>query len=1140
MRSSGRKFFKRVFVVCVIILAIPVLLVAVCGLVLRSGAAGELVRPYLSEIPLDGEIAYSDISGSALRIPRLTVCVDSLRIIYPHEKYDSLYSSHSEISMEGRGEVMDTLASAASVEVGLNLFQLMRGKICLSSADVRGLRVFVHQYDTLTANWNIFSSESEEDTTKKFVMPDIKISHLRMGDEDTRVVFCSGPAKLELGLDISEISLDRKVRMMDLNMNMLATANCKDVKGITAPVVMDGIVGLKTGRNGVSILVRELHADMLDIPMEASGMFRMADSRMNIDAEVNLPNCPLGRICSKYGPIFTSEARRIKSDAILTLDITSKGVLDKTEGLYPQTDVAVSIPHSNITYKGVVENGSFDMTASASLSPQRVLSANVDDICINGAGVNLTASAKASDILGEGLQFSADMDSKIRLGSLMNLLLGDNGYKVQADGMFAMTFDAKDITRAQLTEAGFLDADFKLHIAGDTLKLNVPGNDLSGQLLAPDISIHTMKSLVEEGSNALAIRAKVDSMNMVTRGQFIRGKNLLLLAQDASKNITNYKVIPPLSAVVKADMFAMRGADSALVAMFGMDNRLVIKPLDENGELVPDVNMESGFSRFLYITPREKASMKDINMTVAARQVLHRESKLRKGRNGKMYVDSLRVPEYVRDAGFLDEKIYFTLSDALQKSMDEWNPSGHMTVGGGVYITPIFPLKNSFRDVDMAFSVDRVKLAHVAGFTGSTDMTLSATATGLRKLMTGHGRGYMQAKVEASSHNINLNEILDALHSAQTEKIKIVSVDSLESTEDFISAMTDTTVTAPQGKKPEGSVPLLMVPGYIGADVQLNADNLHFSDINFTGVHLGVLMKDRTVQLSDIRALSDIGNAKMDAFYSTKSKSDINLGYDIHLSDVRAEKVISLMPEPLETIPALQGSLDVNMAATCKVDTNMNVILPSMNGLAKVTGRNLMLDNYGSLERVARLLMFKDTKSAHIDDMTIQAIMSDNKLEVFPFLLGIDRYKLALTGLQDFSRDFTYHVSVLKSPLPFVFGLKVYGESFDAVKVRLEKPQYRTTVLPAFDDQMDEMQINLVTTIKDIYNRSVDVAVKEMARSKDAIHSHREEYTYDENSDTQLLSASEMKQYDLEMIKMEAEEETEMLSAEIDEILAGL
>ena len=1140
-KRPGRKIFKGLCIAVIIVLAIPVLIVTVCGLMLRSGVVGDMVRPYLYDVVKEGKISYSNISGTALRIPNLTVTVDSLSVTYPHDMFDSLRAPSSSMANEGRGDAEDTLASAAFVRIGLNMLQLMRGKICLSAVDVKGLRVYAHQYDSLNANWNIFSMSSEKDTADTGMpIPDIKIGHLRMGDEDSRVVFCSDPAKLELGLDIPEISLNRKVRMMDLDVNMLATANCKDVKNITAPLIMEGVVGLKTGRKGVSVLVRELHSNLLDIPMEASGMFRMADSRMNIDASVNLPNCPLGRIFSKYAPIFTDEARRITSNAILTLDITSKGVLDKAEGLYPQTDVSISVPHSDITYKGVVENGSFDMAATASLSPQKVLSAKVDDICINGAGVNLTANAEASDILGEGLKFSADMDSKIRLGSLMNLLLGDNGAKVQADGMFAMTVDAHDITKAQLSEAGFMDADFKIHISGDTLKLKVPGNDLSGQLLSPDISVRTMKSLVEEGSNALAIRASVDSMNMVTRGQFIRGKNLLLLAQDASKNITDYKVIPPLSAVVKADMFAMRGSDSALVAMLGMNNRLVIKPLKEDGKIVPDIKMQSDFSRFLWITTKEKAAIKDISMDVAAKQVQHRESKLRKGRKGKMYVDSLRVPEYVREAEFLDEKIYFTLSDALQKSMAEWNPSGHMTVGGGVYINPIFPLKNSFSDVSMAFSVDRVKLDHVSGFTGNTDISLSATATGLRKLMTGHGRGYMQAKVEALSHNIDLNEILNALHYAQTGKIHITSVDSLESTEDFLSAMSDTVVVTPQTQKPEGKVPLLIVPGYLGADVQLNADNLHFSDIKFSDIHFGANMKDRILQLSDIKASSDIGSAKLNAFYSTKSKYDINLGYDVLLSDVDANKVINLIPTVQESFPDIKGNLDFNMAATCQVDTNMNVVLPSINGTARLNGRNLMIDDYGPLKKVARLLMFKDTKTGHVDDMSVQAIMADNVLEIFPFMLGIDRYKLALTGLQDFSKDFTYHVSVVKSPLPFVFGLKVFGPSFDSVKIRLEKPQYRTTTLPLFDDQVDDMHLNIVTCIKEVYNMGVDVAVKEMSKSKDAIRSQRREHSYDENAGGSLLSASEMKQYDLEMIKMEAEEEAEMLSAELDEIIASL
>ena len=242
-----------------------------------------------------------------------------------------------------------------------------------------------------------------------------------------------------------------------------------------------------------------------------------------------------------------------------------------------------------------------------------------------------------------------------------------------------------------------------------------------------------------------------------------------------------------------------------------------------------------------------------------------------------------------------------------------------------------------------------------------------------------------------------------------------------------------------------------------------------------------------------------------------------------------------------ETVPAIRsfkGVLDFELAATCNLDSCMNISVPSIDGLASIEAKNLLIEDFGSLKKVARLLMFKDKNSGHIDDMSIKVIISDNKLEVFPFILGMDRYKLALTGIQDFQQDYTYHVSVVKSPLPFILGLKVYGNSYRDVKVKIESPQFRTTTLPLYDDQIDKMHLNLLASIKEVLHKGVEAAIAQNARSREALLSYRKEYAYDEQSS--ILPADDYRNYDLEMIRMEAEEEAEALDAEIDQLFANL
>ena len=182
--------------------------------------------------------------------------------------------------------------------------------------------------------------------------------------------------------------------------------------------------------------------------------------------------------------------------------------------------------------------------------------------------------------------------------------------------------------------------------------------------------------------------------------------------------------------------------------------------------------------------------------------------------------------------------------------------------------------------------------------------------------------------------------------------------------------------------------------------------------------------------------------------------------------------------------------LDCEMAATTDLDTNMNFVTKSMNGIMKISGRDVVLEESPEFRKLAKLLMFKNKKMGKVSDMSVSGLISDNKLEVFPFVLKIDRYTLAMSGLQNFDQTFKYHVSVLKSPIPFRFGINIFG-NFDNWKYRIGKAQYKNTNVPVFTAQIDTLQMNLVSSIHNIFTKGVDLAVKQNVQMRSSIDSQK-------------------------------------------------
>ena len=165
------------------------------------------------------------------------------------------------------------------------------------------------------------------------------------------------------------------------------------------------------------------------------------------------------------------------------------------------------------------------------------------------------------------------------------------------------------------------------------------------------------------------------------------------------------------------------------------------------------------------------------------------------------------------------------------------------------------------------------------------------------------------------------------------------------------------------------------------------------------------------------------------------------------------------------------------------IDTSMNLILPSMDGVLRISGKDLMLNGSHELSRLTGMLMFKNKNNIHIDKMSVSGILQDAILEVFPFVLDVDRYQLAASGWQHLENEFRYHISVLKSPLLTKFGVNAWGPDFDHIRYGLGKAKYRNANVPVYTTQLDAAQYNLVAAIHNIFDVGIE---KAMAQNRDA------------------------------------------------------
>ena len=110
--------------------------------------------------------------------------------------------------------------------------------------------------------------------------------------------------------------------------------------------------------------------------------------------------------------------------------------------------------------------------------------------------------------------------------------------------------------------------------------------------------------------------------------------------------------------------------------------------------------------------------------------------------------------------------------------------------------------------------------------------------------------------------------------------------------------------------------------------------------------------------------------------------------------------------------------------------------------------------------------------------MSVKGVVGDNQLEIFPFDLKVDRYKLALGGWHTFDGNFKYHISVLKSPVPWKFGINITGNA-DKWKWRFGGAKYKKIDTPVYTKQLDTARTNLLSSIRNIFDKGVSLALEQ-------------------------------------------------------------
>ncbi|MBO6248815.1 MAG: hypothetical protein J6N54_08410, partial [Bacteroidales bacterium] len=119
-----------------------------------------IANKYASEY-VDGDVSFSRLKASMFRsFPNLNVTLDGFSIV-------------------GQ-DPPDTLASFDRLSLSVNYMEALKGRIRVRHAILEHPRLFLHQYDSTRANWDMIKIPTGEEDTAAFSLPPIHIGKISL------------------------------------------------------------------------------------------------------------------------------------------------------------------------------------------------------------------------------------------------------------------------------------------------------------------------------------------------------------------------------------------------------------------------------------------------------------------------------------------------------------------------------------------------------------------------------------------------------------------------------------------------------------------------------------------------------------------------------------------------------------------------------------------------------------------------------------------------------------------------------------------------------------------------------------------------------------------------------------------------
>ena len=414
----------------------------------------------------------------------------------------------------------------------------------------------------------------------------------------------------------------------------------------------------------------------------------------------------------------------------------------------------------------------------------------------------------------------------------------------------------------------------------------------------------------------------------------------------------------------------------------------------------------------------------------------------------------------------------FTSYDKEKENiLDQLNPTIKFDFNNGLVNIDGFDADINIPAIKFQFRPNNFDIEQSRIIIDDSDFALSGNITNLKNFSK--KRGLLRGNLKFESQQTNIDQLMDLVNGLGTTDNATDEIIITDDNTDF--ALTDTHQTTQNQVEtqyiasPQTEPNPFIVPKRVNLTLDTHIKKAIFGETDIENLGGKLTIKDGEAILEQMGFTTDAAEMQLTGVYRSERRNHLFAGLDFHLLNIDIAKLIDLVPAVDTIVPMLKsfaGRAEFHIAAETYLRADYSPKMSTLRAAAALEGKDLVLLDSETFSTIAKYMMFNKKTENIVDSIAVEMTVFRNEVDVYPFLISMDKWQAVLSGRHNLDNSFNYHISLTDCPLPVRLGLDVKG-TFDDLEFDLVPCKYKALYKPDKQGTVEKQTLALKKIISD-------------------------------------------------------------------------